>query len=121
MKKFRCANCEFLSEFDKAPKKFICQKCGVLNTPALENAGTGDQAAGCLLPTGFEWKLPVGRIKTPTHELYITPDDGTQLTRLEWIEIFGYDPKIVWEKMRESNTGRPEWVKNLSTLGRRRK
>lgn len=119
--KFKCANCAYISVFDRAPKKFICPNCGVLNTPTPDAADTADQACGCLLPTGFEWKLPTGRITTPTHELYVTPDDGTPLTRIEWIEIFGYDPKIVYEKMRKAGRSAPSGYKNLSTLGGKKK
>ena len=50
-----------------------------------ELSGTGDQAAGCILPTGFEWKLPAGEFQT-SFGLEYTTADGDRMTRIEWIE-----------------------------------
>jgi hypothetical protein len=118
----KCANsrCGEVTELPRIPKKFICPKCGVLNTPQTEGFEFGDEACGCLLPTGFEWKLPAGRIQSPLGDMYITADDGTVLTRLEWIEIYGYDPKIALDTMRKLGAeGVPGYV-NLSTLGKKK-
>lgn len=118
MVQLKCANsrCGSITELPAMPKKFICSQCGVLNTPHSENVGSGSEACGCILPTSFEWKLPVGCIGDPDNPMYITADDGTALTRLEWIGIFGYDPKIKLAAMRKrGEDGVPGFV-NLSRL-----
>jgi hypothetical protein len=74
------------------------------------------------LHKSFEWKLPVGGIDSVTgDEIYTTADDATPLSRIEWLACFGYDPKIVLEKMRKlGKEGKPGFL-NLSTLGKRPK
>lgn len=120
MVKLKCANCGEVTELPKMPKKFVCKECGVVNTPQPETAGTGDQACGCLLPTGFEWRLPVGVFETPEGELFATADDGEKLTRQEWIETFGADPVKLKEWMKKMGVeGKPGFT-NLSTLRRRK-
>lgn len=112
----KCANCGETTELSLMPKKFVCPVCGVLNTPQSENAGTGDEACGCILPTGFEWKLPVGVFETPSGKLYATADDGTKLTKAEWIAAFGSDPDILKEWMTKMGKEGADGFKNLSTL-----
>jgi len=117
----KCAKCGAIAKFDKLPKKFCCSECGILNTPQPATAGTGDQACGCILPEKFEWKLPVGGITSPTgEELFTTADDGTALSRKEWIETFGYDPVVVLAAMRKLGEDGKEGYTNLSTLGRKK-
>lgn len=115
----KCANCGTIVTVENVPKKYICMVCGVLNTPQPENVGTGDTACGCLLPEGLEWKLPAGEKQTPLGPMYATADDGTWLTRIEWIETFGFDPKIALEAMRKMGKEGVEGFFNTSTLGRR--
>jgi hypothetical protein len=118
--KLKCAGCGAITELPAMPKKFICKSCGAPNTPQPETAGTADEACGCILPTGFEWKFPVGVIGEGENVMYITPDDGIPLTRIEWIEIYGYDPKAKLAEMRRrGEVGVPGYV-NLSTLGGKR-
>jgi hypothetical protein len=115
---FKCANsrCGSITELPAMPKKFVCSKCGVLNTPLPKTAGSGEEACGCLLPTGFEWKLPLGCIGDEDNPMYVTPDDATALTRFEWIEIFGYDPKAKLADMRRIGENGVPGFMNLSTL-----
>ena len=124
MVKAKCANCGTETEFLKLPKKFICQSCGILNTPVPETYGTASQACGCLLPDKPEWLLPTGCLKSPIdelHDIYTTADDATGISRLDWITIYGYDPKVVLANMRKlGQEGVPGYV-NLSTLGEKKK
>ena len=109
MTSFKCANCGAITDLPKKPKKFVCSTCGVLNTPATEMVA--DEACGCILPTGFEWKLPAGEFDTPNGKLFSTADDGTMLTREEWISIFGSDPVIASEWMKKAKDGKPGFFK----------
>lgn len=118
--KYKCANCEAISELPDKLKKFLCPDCGVVNTPDRENAGTGENACCCLLPKSFEWRLPVGEFDTPNGKMYSTADDGTMLTRDEWIAAFGSDPAILKEWMRKMGKEGKEGFKNVSTLGARK-
>ena len=113
MTPYKCAKCEKITDLPDEIKKFVCPSCGVLNTPQRENAGTGSEACGCLLPTGFEWRLPVGEFETPNGMMYSTADDGTMLSREEWITAFGSDPVIQRAFMKRMAEGRPGF-KNLS-------
>ncbi len=113
----KCAGCGEITTLPAMPKKFLCRSCGAPNTPMPENYGTSDQACGCILPTGFEWKKPVGVIGDEPNLMYITPDRGEPLTRSEWIECYGNDPKPELEKMRKRGKEGTPGFKNLSTLG----
>jgi hypothetical protein len=121
--KAKCANsrCGTITEIPDNAKKFLCSNCGCVNTPQSENSESGEEACGCILPTGFEWQLPVGRFNTPNGTLYATADDGTLLTRTEWIEAFGSDPEILKAWMETMGRDGKEGFINVSTLGRRKK
>lgn len=116
MESFECANCETITEFEKRPKKFLCPVCGVLNTPKSEDSGTGKNACGCLLPTGFEWTLPAGVVETPNGTFYASPDDGTLLSFDEWVAAFGSDPAKAKAWMKKMGEEGKEGFVNLSTL-----
>jgi hypothetical protein len=113
----KCAGCGEITTLPAMPKKFICKFCGAPNTPIPETYGTSDQACGCILPTSFEWKLPAGTIGEDDNIMYISPDDGVALTRIEWIEIYGFDPKPKLEEMRRRGREGVPGYKNVSTLG----
>ncbi|NMC35381.1 MAG: hypothetical protein GYA36_23415 [Veillonellaceae bacterium] len=116
--KLKCAGCGAIATFPATPKKFICKSCGAPNTPVANDPGTGDSLP-CILPTGFEWKLPAGVIGEGDNMMYVSPDDGVYLTRMEWISIYGYDPKAKLEDMRRrGQKGVPGYV-NISSLGRK--
>ncbi len=120
MVQLKCAGCGEITDLPAMPKKFICKYCGAPNTPVPETYGTSDQACGCILPTGFEWKLPAGCIGTEENPMYISPDDGIPLTRIEWIEIYGYDPKAKLAEMRRRGEEDVPGFFNTSSLGKRR-
>jgi hypothetical protein len=121
MVKLKCAGCGEITMLPAMPKKFLCKSCGAPNTPLPETYGTGAEACSCLLPTGFEWRLPGGVIGEGDNLMYSTPDDpNCYLTRIEWIEVYGYDPKAKLADMRRrGKEGEPGFV-NLSTLGKGR-
>jgi phage FluMu protein Com len=120
MVNLKCAGCGKEWQQDTVPSKiFICPRCGSVNEVTWKNAGTADQACGCLLPTGFEWKLPAGEFQTPFGLEYTTAE-GKRMTRIEWIHDFGCDPKILRANMKKfGKEGMPGYA-NLSTLGRRK-
>ena len=115
----KCAGCGAITTLPATPKKFICRNCGAPNTPQKDYSGK--EACPCLLPTSFEWKMPSGVIGEGNNLMYGTPDDPScYLTRSEWIEVYGYDPKAKLEEMRRrGKEGVPGYF-NCSTLGRKR-
>lgn len=117
----KCAGCGEITTLPVMPKKFLCRFCGAPNTPQPSTVGTGAEACSCILPTSFEWKMPSGVIGEGDNLMYSTPDDpGCYLTRYEWIEVYGYDPKAKLEEMRRrGKEGVPGYF-NCSTLGRKR-
>jgi len=116
----KCAGCGEITTLPAMPKKFLCSHCGAPNTPVSKDYGSSEQACGCLLPTGFEWKLPAGCIGDADNPMYVSPDDGIPLTRIEWIEIYGYDPKVKLAEMRRrGKEGVPVFM-NLSTMGKKK-
>ena len=118
----KCANCSAITELPKMPKKFLCKECGVVNTPHDENYGSGEEACCCILPTGFEWTLPVGEFHVPPTAgnpeglLFATADDGEKLTLREWLEAFGSDPRVLRNWMKKMGKEGAEGHVNLSTL-----
>lgn len=117
----KCAKCGTINTIPDNAKKFCCSSCGILNTPQPETAGTGEHAADCILPEQFEWRLPLGKKESATGEiLYLTADDGTGLSREDWVECFKYDPEIVLQTMRKQGKEGVEGYENLSTLGKRK-
>jgi len=122
VRKLKCANCSKIVETEKELKKYVCPSCGAINTPEDPNAGFGDQACGCLLPDGFEFRLPAGKIGNKfTGYKYISPDNGDELTKTEWMLSFGLDPDLALEYMR-SNAAADERDDDvdLSTLGKKK-
>jgi len=92
----KCHNCGSERETDNPPKEFVCRICGAVNVVPLID-GTAGEAAGCMPPTGFEWKLPAG-FKGPNdpalgEKIYITAQ-GDEMTRQEYIEEFHIDPEL---------------------------
>jgi hypothetical protein len=119
-KEYKCAGCEKINTLPKGIKKFICTRCGAPNTPLPENFGTGSSAGGCVLPTGFEFRLPAGKVGTEPYIYYVTPDSSELLDRGEWVKTYGYDPKAKLEDMRlRGEQGVPGYL-NTSTLAKLR-
>jgi len=116
-----CANCGSNRDVENPPSKFRCKICGAPNSVVSELNDSGEQACGCILPTGFEFSLPAGRIGNKiTGYKYTSPDDGTPLTKEEYIVAFNIDPEIALEYMRNGGAAaeRDDDV-DLSTLKRK--
>ncbi|MCJ7445577.1 MAG: hypothetical protein MUO26_13835 [Methanotrichaceae archaeon] len=88
----------------------ICVNCGALlevNTEAPPKAD-GQVVLDdwlCVLPTGFEWILPAGRITTVLGDKIYISGRGEHLTRNDYIMKYKIDPEIAYKFMR-SRVGR---------------
>ncbi|HOL44519.1 MAG TPA: hypothetical protein PK659_09725 [Methanothrix sp.] len=99
MADLKCGNCGFVWTTEATPKEFVCERCGAVNVVPVSD-GAYDEPLGCLLPTGFEWKLPAGRIGNPLVGYKYVTSQGTQMTRDEYIAAFKIDPEIALAYMR---------------------
>ena len=104
---------------DAVPKEFVCQKCGAVNVVSEDYSST--DAAACLPPKGFEWKLPAGKKTNAAGETVYVTAQGTEMTKKQFLETFGVDADIMIRKMREMGEKGVKGYTNTSTLGRKRK
>lgn len=96
--KLKCHNCGNVTETE-ATVEFVCGVCGAVNViPQIPEAS--DEPLGCLAPTGFEWKMPAGKIGNEILGYKYVTAQGSHLTRDEYIKSFGVDPEIALKYMR---------------------
>lgn len=84
-------------------KKVVCRICGTvleLDDPA-ENRDV--DWLPCVLPEGFEWTLPAGRIESATGQIWYVDSNGRQWTHQGYIEKYGVDPEIAYQNMRKKS------------------
>jgi len=82
-------------------KKIICKNCGVINEISDgAMAEDDDDWLPCIIPEGFEWNLPAGKI-TPIigAPIYIS-GFGEQLYYQAYLDKYGIDPEIAYQLMR---------------------
>ena len=88
-------------------KKIICKNCGVVNEVSDQAlAGDDEDWLPCILPEGFEWNLPAGKI-TPIigSPIYIS-GFGEQLSYQAYLDKYGIDPEIAYRLMRGNSRAR---------------
>jgi|WetSurMetagenome_2_1015567.scaffolds.fasta_scaffold84546_1 hypothetical protein len=95
----KCAACGATKNTRTPPMEFICKDCGCINVTEIKEEG-GRQACSCLLPTTFEWTLPVGRIGNPISGYKYVSPSGTIMTREQWLKAWSTDPEIALQWMR---------------------
>lgn len=101
----RCAACGETGETENPPVEFICRNCGSINVTETREEGAS-QACGCLLPTTFEWTLPLGKIGNPISGYKYVSPSGTLMTRHEWIVTWAIDPDRALKWMREGGAAK---------------
>ena len=91
-------------------KNVICANCGAVlevdteASPKVERQIVLDERL-CILPTGFEWILPAGKITPIVGDSIYVSGRGEHLTRKDYIIKYMIDPEIAYEFMR-SKIGR---------------
>ncbi len=106
-------------------KKFICNNCGAVNlieiTPEDLSDTNNDDWLQCVLPAGFEWALPAGKI-TPVvgDPIYIT-GNGEQMSRDDYILKYNIDPEIAYQLMRGRILKSPAYASMGSQINQRAK
>ena len=81
-------------------KKFVCKNCGVVNVVANEVLKSDDDWLECILPTGFEWTLPAGKITPIIGDPIYVSAQGNYFSRQAYLDKYYIDPEIAYELMR---------------------
>ncbi len=95
-----CHNCGHEVDVDVLPKEFVCSTCGAVNVVEIRDPTSGE-AAGCIPPTSFEWKLPAGVMRDAMGKAIYVTAQGSHMTREEYMAAFGLDPDVALENMRK--------------------
>jgi hypothetical protein len=100
-------------------KKFICKNCGVVNQASKEVVGSDGDWLQCVLPQGFEWILPAGKI-TPIlgDPIYISAL-GEHLSRDAYLKKYNIDPEIAYNLMRGNSRRRNRSANSQSKASER--
>jgi len=90
-------------------KNVICANCGAVLEVDTEASKVDRQVVLdewlCILPNGFEWVLPAGKITPVVGDPIYISGKGEYLTRKDYIMKYKVDPEIAYEFMR-SKIGR---------------
>ena len=81
-------------------KKFICRNCGVVNQTSKANLEDDDDWLECVLPQGFEWTLPAGKITPIIGDPIYISGFGEHLSYDAYLKTYGIDPEIAYHLMR---------------------
>jgi hypothetical protein len=117
---YKCHGCGDVKEYPKQLKEWVCTTCGCINV--VENySPDADNVCDCVPPKGFEWKFPSGvKEDVMGNKIYISAQ-GTEMTKEQFMDSFGFDPDIALARMRELGSKGKEGYVNCSTLGRQHK
>jgi len=84
--------------------KCICQNCGAVN---LVEPEPGEDWLECLLPQGFEWSLPAGKLSPAVGAPIYVDAHGNHLSREAYLVKYNIDPEIAYQNMRGKNPQKP--------------
>lgn len=80
--------------------KCTCANCGAVNLTELPEVIESENWLPCILPTGFEWFLPSGKITPVVGEAIYVDAFGAHISKAEYIAKYNLDPEIAYTKMR---------------------
>ncbi|MBN1236806.1 MAG: hypothetical protein JW999_12285 [Methanotrichaceae archaeon] len=81
-------------------KKFICRNCGVVNEASKDALESNSDWLQCVLPQGFEWILPAGKITPIVGDPIYISGMGEHLSYDAYLNKYGIDPEIAYNLMR---------------------
>ena len=87
-------------------KKIICKNCGVVNEVSDQALAEDDDWLPCILPEGFEWILPAGKITPIIGDPIYISGFGEQLSYQAYLDKYGIDPEIAYQLMRGNSRAR---------------
>ncbi len=79
--------------------KVVCPHCGTISEIKEDQESENENWLECVLPTGFEWSLPSGKIKSAAGTIYYVDSIGNKMSREAYIEKYGIDPEIAYNNM----------------------
>lgn len=95
-------------------KKFICRNCGVVNEASDEDLESNDDWLACVLPQGFEWILPAGKITPIVGEPIYISGNGEHLSKKAYLKKYNIDPEIAYNLMRGRTRNRSASANNAT-------
>lgn len=87
-------------------KKIICKNCGVVNQVSDRSLEDDEEWLDCLLPEGFEWILPAGKITPIIGDPIYISGLGEHLSYDAYLNKYGIDPEIAYSLMRGNSRAR---------------
>ena len=78
----------------------------MVNQASKEALAANGDWLQCILPTGFEWILPAGKISPIVGEPIYISGHGEHLSYEEYLNKYGIDPEIAYNLMRGRNVSR---------------
>ena len=96
--------------------RIICRHCGAVNEVELPDPEETKEWLGCILPKGFEWSLPAGKITPIAGPAIYVDAFGNHLSWLEYLTKYNIDPEIAYQNMRSV---KGNYVSKKGSYGRR--
>ena len=95
--------------------KIVCACCGAVQIVELPEKVESENWLPCVLPTGFEWNLPSGKITPVVGEPIYKDAMGADFSHKEYMTKYNIDPEIAYTKMRGKN---PKECLPIGSVGR---
>jgi len=73
----------------------------------VEQPEPGEDWLECLLPQGFEWALPAGKLTPVVGAPIYVSASGDHLSREAYLAWYNIDPEIAYRNMRGKNPQKP--------------
>ncbi len=78
--------------------KVVCPQCGAISE--TKEVQPDEDWLECVLPTGFEWSLPSGKMEMITGTVYYIDAIGNRMTKEAYMNKYSVDPEIAYKNMR---------------------
>jgi len=79
--------------------KVICPQCGTVSE--IKEEQSSEDWLDCVLPNGFEWTLPAGKIEMITGTVFYIDAFGNKMTKEAYMNKYNVDPEVAYKNMRE--------------------
>lgn len=78
--------------------KTCCPNCGTISIVNVEDVE--ENWLPCILPTGFEWNLPAGKLTPAAGPAIYVSAFGEHLSREAYMAKYNIDPEVAYKNMR---------------------
>lgn len=80
--------------------KCVCKNCGAVNEIVAGSLSSDENWLGCVLPEGFEWSLPAGKLTPVVGKPIYVSASGEKLSYEDYMDRYDIDPEIAYQRMR---------------------